>query len=84
MSLSSFDSPLSSLPRTWVMKTDTIMNAWNVSRQRGESKATFLAETSDEQSLQCGCKSIYFAVTHNDKEVLRGLIKYSFSAGEEC
>jgi hypothetical protein len=27
---------------------------------------------------------ISFAVTHNDKEVFEGLIKYSVSAGEEC
>jgi hypothetical protein len=25
-----------------------------------------------------------FFVTHNDKEVFEGLIKYSVSAGEEC
>jgi hypothetical protein len=48
MTLSSFDNPLSSLPRTWVVKSDTIMNAWNVSRQSGERKATFLV-TADEQ-----------------------------------
>jgi hydroxymethylpyrimidine pyrophosphatase-like HAD family hydrolase len=27
---------------------------------------------------------MFFFVTHNDKEVFEGLIKYSVSAGEEC
>jgi hypothetical protein len=62
------------------MKSDTIMNAWNASRQRGERKATFLAVTTDEQSLQCRCRN----TNDNDKEVFEGLIKYSVSAGEEC
>jgi hypothetical protein len=48
-SINPFSFP--SLPRTWVMKTDTIMNAWNVSRQRGERKATLVAVTADEQSI---------------------------------
>jgi predicted transcriptional regulator len=49
MSLSPFANPLSSLPsRAWFVKSDTIMNAWNVARQSGERKATFLAVTADD------------------------------------
>jgi hypothetical protein len=51
MSLPSFDIPLSSLPRAWFVKSDTIMNAWYVARQSGERKATLVAVTADEQSI---------------------------------